>query len=69
MPIFMVNSLFYSRLYEWYEIHHRVLPWRETEDPYYIWLSEIILQQTRVAQGMEYYMRFVARLAEGGGSG
>ena len=61
MPIFMVNSLFYSRLYEWYEIHHRVLPWRETEDPYCIWLSEIILQQTRVAQGMEYYMRFVAR--------
>ena len=57
----MVNSLFYSRLYEWYEIHHRVLPWRETEDPYCIWLSEIILQQTRVAQGMEYYMRFVAR--------
>ena len=61
MPIFMVNSLFYSRLYEWYEINHRVLPWRETEDPYCIWLSEIILQQTRVAQGMEYYMRFVAR--------
>ena len=61
MPIFMVNSLFYSRLYEWYEIHHRVLPWRETDDPYCIWLSEVILQQTRVAQGMEYYMRFVAR--------
>ncbi len=59
--IFMVNSLFYSRLYEWYEINRRVLPWRETEDPYCIWLSEVILQQTRVAQGMEYYMRFVAR--------
>ena len=35
--------------------------WRETEDPYCIWLSEVILQQTRVAQGMEYYMRFVSR--------
>ena len=59
--LIMSNSLLYSRLYAWYEIHHRVLPWRETDDPYAIWLSEIILQQTRVAQGMEYYMRFVAR--------
>lgn len=57
----MVNSLFYKRLYEWYEIHHRVLPWRETENAYYIWLSEIILQQTRVAQGIEYYVRFISR--------
>ena len=57
----MLNSLIYNRLYEWYEINHRVLPWRETEDPYYIWLSEIILQQTRVAQGMDYYMRFISR--------
>ena len=57
----MFKSLFYSKLYEWYETNHRVLPWRETEDAYAIWLSEIILQQTRVAQGMEYYMRFVSR--------
>ena len=57
----MINSLFYNRLYEWYEMNHRVLPWRETVDAYRIWLSEVILQQTRVAQGMEYYMRFVAR--------
>ena len=57
----MLNSLFYRRLYAWYETNHRVLPWRETEDAYAIWLSEIILQQTRVAQGMEYYMRFVER--------
>ena len=61
MRIFMANSLIYSQLYEWYEIHHRVLPWRETDDAYCIWLSEVILQQTRVAQGMDYYMRFVAR--------
>jgi len=57
----MVNALLYSRLYEWYEINHRVLPWRDTEDAYAIWLSEIILQQTRVVQGMEYYLRFIAR--------
>ena len=57
----MSKSLFYSRLYRWYESNHRVLPWRETEDAYCIWLSEIILQQTRVAQGLDYYMRFVNR--------
>ena len=57
----MLNSLIYRHLYNWYEKHHRVLPWRETEDPYAIWLSEIILQQTRVAQGLEYYMRFIRR--------
>lgn len=51
----------YRHLYHWYDINHRILPWRETEDPYAIWLSEIILQQTRVAQGMEYYMRFLNR--------
>ena len=57
----MPNSLIYSRLYAWFESHHRILPWRETEDAYAIWLSEVILQQTRVAQGLEYYMRFIAR--------
>ena len=57
----MTNSLFYNRLYKWYDHHHRVLPWRETEDGYRIWLSEVILQQTRVAQGLDYYMRFVSR--------
>ena len=50
---------FYQLLYNWYEINHRILPWRETSDPYRIWLSEIILQQTRVVQGLEYYHRFV----------
>lgn len=57
----MGNSLIYSRLYGWYEINRRILPWRETEDAYCIWLSEVILQQTRVMQGMEYYLRFIAR--------
>ncbi len=43
----------------WYERHRRSLPWRDTCDPYRIYLSEIILQQTRVAQGLPYYLRFV----------
>ena len=59
--VFMVKALIYRRLYEWYEINHRILPWRDTDDAYRIWLSEVILQQTRVAQGLDYYMRFVAR--------
>lgn len=45
----------------WYEKNKRDLPWRHTSDPYRIWLSEIILQQTRVVQGLEYYQRFVNR--------
>ena len=49
------------KLIDWYELHKRALPWRETHNPYKIWISEIILQQTRVAQGMEYYLRFVKR--------
>ena len=61
LVLYMLNSFVYSRLYAWYEANHRILPWRETEDPYCIWLSEVILQQTRVAQGMDYYLRFVHR--------
>jgi A/G-specific adenine glycosylase len=57
----MSNSLVYSHLYRWYESNCRTLPWRETEDAYRIWLSEVILQQTRVMQGLEYYLRFVNR--------
>jgi len=44
----------------WYEQNKRPLPWRETRDPYKIWLSEVILQQTRVNQGMDYYYRFLS---------
>ena len=43
----------------WYEANKRDLPWRNTQDPYCIWLSEIILQQTRVDQGLAYYYKFV----------
>lgn len=48
-------------LLAWYEREGRDLPWRRTRDPYRIWLSEVILQQTRVAQGMDYYLRFTER--------
>ncbi len=43
---------------DWYRQNKRSLPWRETSDPYLIWISEIILQQTRVDQGMNYYLKF-----------
>lgn len=50
---------FAAKLVAWYELNKRELPWRETCDPYTIWLSEIILQQTRVKQGLPYFRRFV----------
>lgn len=46
---------------QWYHVNKRDLPWRDTQDPYKIWISEIILQQTRVNQGLDYYNRFIAR--------
>ena len=60
----MNKELLYKVLEDWYEVNHRILPWRETDDPYKIWISEIILQQTRVAQGMEYYHRLVTRFPD-----
>lgn len=51
--------LFAKKLTLWYLENKRDLPWRKTIDPYRVWLSEIILQQTRVAQGMPYYFRFI----------
>lgn len=50
---------FSKLLINWYNKHKRPLPWREGRDPYRIWLSEILLQQTRVAQGLPYYLRFL----------
>ncbi|TNJ44181.1 A/G-specific adenine glycosylase [Tamlana fucoidanivorans] len=52
---------FSKKLINWYSVNKRVLPWRETKNPYYIWLSEIILQQTQVKQGLPYYEAFVAQ--------
>ena len=48
-------------LFGWFEDKHRELPWRSHPTPYFIWLSEVILQQTRVSQGLEYFYRFVER--------
>lgn len=50
---------FSKKLDAWYDENGRLLPWRGIDNPYYIWLSEIILQQTRIEQGREYYRRFV----------
>lgn len=52
------NQLFTNQLLKWYEREKRELPWRNTNDPYKIWLSEIILQQTRISQGLPYYTKF-----------
>ncbi|QBA65154.1 A/G-specific adenine glycosylase [Muriicola soli] len=53
-------SNFSKTLLDWYSKNKRELPWRETKDPYSIWLSEIILQQTRIAQGLPYYKKFIS---------
>ena len=53
-----------KRLGIWYDINKRILPWREQLNPYHIWLSEIILQQTRVIQGMQYYLKFIEKFPD-----
>ncbi len=55
----MTMDTFSKNLITWYLENKRTLPWRQTKEPYRIWLSEIILQQTRVQQGLPYYQRFV----------
>lgn len=55
------NALIAERLGAWFEKAKRDLPWRKTKDPYAIWLSEVMLQQTRVATVLEYYPRFLSR--------
>ncbi len=54
-------AAFQRALLGWYDLHRRDLPWRETRDPYRIWLSEIMLQQTRVAAVLEHYRLFLER--------
>ena len=51
--------MFATTIIDWYKENKRDLPWRDTKDPYKIWISEIILQQTRVVQGYDYYCRFM----------
>lgn len=58
--VFNLAGMNFSRkLLGWYDKNKRDLPWRNTQDPYKVWLSEIILQQTRVDQGMSYYVKFI----------
>jgi len=60
----MINDEVSKALQEWYRKNKRDLPWRLTKDAYLIWVSEIILQQTQVAQGLDYYCRFVRRFPD-----
>ncbi len=53
-----------TRLLRWYRAHKREMAWRNTRDPYLIWVSEIIMQQTRIEQGTGYYHRFVERFPD-----
>lgn len=52
-------DFFAQKLLKWYKINKRDLPWRHVSDPYKVWLSEVILQQTQVVQGLNYYQKFV----------
>ena len=53
-----------ERLLGWYAAGHRALPWRQDHEPYHVWLSEIMLQQTRVEAVKGYYARFLAELPD-----
>ncbi len=55
---------FHQALLSWYDIHRRILPWREDPKPYHIWLSEVMLQQTRVEAVKSYYNRFLSILPD-----
>ena len=54
----------HTTLLAWYREHGRALPWRETRDPYRIWLSEVMLQQTQVERVIPYYHRFLQRFPD-----
>ena len=55
----MATNYIQNALFSWYELNKRDLPWRGINNPYKIWLSEVILQQTKVNQGLNYYLKFV----------
>lgn len=58
---FVLNMIFSKEIKGWFAQHKRDLPWRKDKDPYQIWLSEIILQQTRVAQGLPYFLKYTEK--------
>src|SRR4030095_14795432 len=60
----MIEINFQKDLLRWYRKHKRDLPWRKTQDPYRIWISEIMLQQTQVATVIDYYHRFLAHFPD-----
>ena len=65
LNLIMTNDKIFSELIlKWYEINKRNLPWRKTKDPYKIWVSEIILQQTQISQGKKYYLDFIKKFPD-----
>lgn len=58
------KKIFVSNILKWYHQNKRNLPWRKENDPYKIWVSEIILQQTRVDQGLSYYIDFINKFPD-----
>lgn len=56
-----MTNAYQRKLHSWYELNKRNLPWRDTRNAYHIWLSEIILQQTRIEQGEQYFIKFKAK--------
>src|SRR4026208_2086835 len=56
-----MKELLHQRLLEWFDAEKRDLPWRRTRDPYAIWVSEIMLQQTQIATVIPYYERWMTR--------
>jgi A/G-specific adenine glycosylase len=61
MSLSSKKTNFSKKLLKWFAASHRPMPWKETKNPYFIWLSEVILQQTRVAQGLPYFEHFVEK--------
>ncbi|RMG56362.1 MAG: A/G-specific adenine glycosylase [Bacteroidetes bacterium] len=62
--LFFISMHIGDRIVKWYEQQGRDMPWREVHDPYLIWIQEVVMQQTRIEQGVGYYERFVARFPD-----
>jgi A/G-specific adenine glycosylase len=60
----MKEKYFVQNILKYYQKHKRNLPWRNIQDPYKIWISEVILQQTQVKQGLDYYLRFIEKFPD-----
>jgi A/G-specific adenine glycosylase len=60
----LLKSIFKKILLDWYDPAARPMPWKDEKNPYKIWISEVMLQQTRVEQGLEYYKRFIDKFPD-----